>query len=78
MVEFIVMEKTADGELSGMGQHEFRIAPRTGEYIEMNDSEGIGQTYVVLAVLHAQSPAPTAGDLIVKHVGDSTSFRNSL
>ena len=78
MIEFMVMEKKADGEWEGLGRQSFRIAPRIGEYIDLNDEEGIGQTYEVIAVMHPMQPASTAGDLIIRHLGTGTDFRKNL
>jgi len=78
MVNFMVMEKTADGHLEGLELQHFKIVPRTGEYITINDEEGMGQIYLVIAVIHPMKPAPTAGDIIVRHLGASTEFRKNL
>lgn len=78
MTSFMVIEKKADGEWSGMGLRHFKVAPRVGEHIEMNDIDGIGQIYQVIAVVHPLQPAPTAGDIIIRHVTESVEFRSTL
>ena len=78
MVEFIVLEKKSDGKWEGHGTHSFKATPRVGEHIEMNDDDGIGQTYEVVAVVHPLEPTMTAGDLIIRHAGRSTDWRGSL
>ena len=75
-VEFMVM-RVKDGKYEGMGRQKFRIAPRIGEYIT-TDEDGIGQAYVVKAVMHPMEPAGTAGDIILSHVGSDLDLRKSL
>ena len=79
-VEFIVIEKKNDGHAVGLGAHEFRIPPRVGEYIGMNDANGVGQAYQVVGVALAVDPVPTgcAGDLFVRHVGTDLDMRTRL
>jgi len=80
MIEFIVMEKTVDGELEGRGPHTFHVTPRTGEYLTMDDATGSGQAYRILAVVHAVDPSATgaAGDLIIRHLGNDMDFLATL
>ncbi len=79
MICFVVMEKNKDGQWRGLGSHEFRIAPRTGEYVTLGDEKGIGQAYRVLAVIHPLEPVPDcAGDLILQHVGTDIEIRKDL
>lgn len=78
MVEFMVLEKRGDGTWEGHGQRSFKVTPRVGEHVEMNDDKGIGQTYKIIAVVHPLEGAPTAGDLIIRHVGESTDWRGAL
>lgn len=78
MVAFIVIEKKLDGKHLGLGEHEFRSAPRVGEHIIMNDNNGIGQAYEVIAVLHPLDPGSNAGDLIIRHISTDVDFRKSV
>ena len=75
-VEFMVMN-VKDGKYEGMGRQKFRVVPRTGDYITV-DENGIGQAYLVKAVLHPMEPAGTAGDLILTHAGTDLELRKSL
>lgn len=70
-VEFIVVEKTADGRTIAHGVHKFRVPPRVGEHLGMEDANRVSQGYRVIAVALAADPIPMsgAGDLYVRHVG---------
>lgn len=48
--------------------------PRTGEYFTINDREGIGQAFEVVAVIHPTNPSPSTAtvEIRAKHVGTST------
>jgi len=76
MIEFIVLEKTADGALEGRGPHTFHATPPTGEYLTMDDATGSEQAYRILAVVHAVDPSATgaAGDLLIRHLGNDVDF----
>jgi hypothetical protein len=78
LVEFIVMAKDARGDFKGLGSHHFRLAPRMGEFVTLNDDNGIGQAYEVTAVIHPLDPASAAGDLILKHIGTDVEMRMGL
>lgn len=78
MIEFMVLKKQPDGSWEGLGTHQFRAVPRVGEHIEMNDEQGIGQVYEVIAVIHPLDAAGNAGDVIIRHVATTTEFRKSL
>jgi hypothetical protein len=69
MIELMVIIRSATGDIEGLGRHSFRTAPRTGEYLTLNDKTGNGQAYRIRAVVHPLEPAPTAGDLILEYVG---------
>ena len=78
LIEFMVMVRSSSGDIDGLGRHSFRIAPRIGEYVTLNDKTGNGQAYKVKAVVHPLEPAPTAGDLILEYFGtDIEAMRNS-
>ena len=76
-VSFIVVEVSEESS-RGLGQMQFRLAPRKGENITMNDENDQAQNYEVLAVIHPSEPAATAGDLLVRHTGSDVEFRQSL
>lgn len=78
MIKFVVIEKKENGEWQGHGTNEFESAPRIGEYIEFNDADGIGQVYSILAVIHPLEPTMTAGDILIRHISNTTDFRKSL
>ena len=78
MIKFMALEKKSNGEWQGHGSHEFLATPRVGEHITMNDDEGIGQAYQIIAIMHPIAPTMTAGDLIIRHVGTDGDFRQSL
>ncbi len=67
MIRFIVMVKLSTGKIEPLGSHEFAVPPRVGEFVTMNDEDGIGQAYQVAAVVHPLDPATDAGDLILKY-----------
>ena len=76
-VSFIVIEVSEESP-KGLGQLRFRIAPRKGENITLEDKEGQAQNYEVLAVIHPSEIAATAGDLLVRHTGSDADFRSSF
>ena len=78
MVTFMVMVKQSKDKIEGLGSHKFLVPPRTGEYITMNDKEGIGQAYRVTAVIHPLDVSQHAGDLILEHVGTDVDLRMSF
>lgn len=61
-----------------LGQLQFRVAPRKGEYITLDGEEGQSQNYEVLAVVHTSELGATAGDLLVRHTGSDADFRSSF
>lgn len=78
MFRFIVIEQKVGSKPKGLGEHEFHATPRIGEHIEMNDDQGIGQIYEVIAVIHPFDAAANAGDIIIRHVATTTEFRKNL
>lgn len=78
MVEFIVIEHLEDGHPKGLGLHQFRAVPRVGEHIAMNDDQGIGQVYKVVAIIHPLDPGDNAGDIIVRYISTITEFHKSF
>lgn len=78
MIEFMVMVKRPSAEWEGLGQHQFRVAPRKGDLVTMDDENGKGQAYEVIAVIHPLEPAGTAGDLILRHIGADVEVRRRL
>ncbi|HEY1754393.1 MAG TPA: hypothetical protein VGG72_03285 [Bryobacteraceae bacterium] len=77
-VEFIVMVKKPDGSWDGLAAHGFVVPPRTGEYVTLDDENGIGQAYRVTAVLHPLDATMTAGDLVLEYVSTGLELRNNL
>lgn len=78
IIDFMVIEKKLNGDWSGHGSRAFRVAPRVGDYVSFDDSQGVGQAYEVIAVLHPLDLASTAGDLIIRHRGTDLDLRASL
>jgi hypothetical protein len=78
LVEFMVMVRNSNGNVDGLGRHSFRIAPRIGEYVTVDDKTGNGQAYKVKAVVHPLNPTSTAGDLVLEHIGTDLEMRNVL
>lgn len=78
MFRFIVIERKSGSNPKGLGEHDFRAVPRIGEHIEMNDDQGIGQVYEVIAVIHPLDASANAGDIIIRHVSTTTEFRKNL
>lgn len=70
-VEFMVMEVGLP-EVRGLGSHRFRVAPRVDDFITM-DRDGQGEAFEVVAVIHPLEPASTAGDILIRHIGNGTS-----
>ncbi len=77
LVSFIVIEVAAE-RLVGLGQMQFRVAPRQGDHITKNGDDGIAQNYEVVAVIHPSEPAETSGDLVVRYTGTDADFQRSL
>lgn len=73
-----LIEKVVGGPMpmASLGEGIFQALPHVGEHIEVEDSSGIAQIYAVLTVIH--SSRGEGNDLIVQHVGESSSFRLSL
>jgi hypothetical protein len=42
-IKYIVVEKKSDGRIVPHGEHSFRVAPHVGEYIGINDDNGVGK-----------------------------------
>lgn len=78
LVKFVVAVKHGESEFTGLGAHQFRVAPRIGEFVTFDDKKGIGQAYKVKAVIHPLEPVETAGDLILEHIGTDLDLRLSL
>jgi hypothetical protein len=77
-VGFVVMVKNG-ATWDGLGFRLFRIVPRVGEYITMNDEAGKGQAYQVKAIFHPLEILPDcAGDLILEHAGTDVAVRGGL
>jgi hypothetical protein len=79
-IEYIVVEKRFDGSSVALGTHKFRVPVHVGEYIGIDDENGVGQIYRVFAVgLAADRPVSGgAGDLYVQHSGKETAWRRNL
>jgi hypothetical protein len=78
MVSFMVMVKRSNGKIDGLGFHKFAVPPLTGEYVTMDDEEGIGQAYRVKAVIHPLELTSHAGDLYLEYVSTDLEFITSL
>jgi hypothetical protein len=78
VIEFMVMRKSPDGEWEGLGRRSFAVAPRTGEYVTLNDENGKGQAYRVKAVIHPLEMDGTAGDLVLEYVSTDADMRKGL
>jgi hypothetical protein len=78
MFEFVVMIKHDQGKWDGLGTKKFRLAPRKGEFVSLNDDQGVGQMYETVAVIHPLELVSTSGDLVLKHVGTDLAFRQNL
>lgn len=50
---------------------ELAAAPRVGEYLSLNDPNGIGQSFEVLAVIHPVNPGSSTATVEVRlrHIG---------
>lgn len=77
LIEFMVMTKNPLEDFEPLGSQKFRVAPRVGEYVTINEN-GVGQAYRVKAVIHPLEPAGTAGDLVLEHVGTDLELRMGL
>lgn len=77
-VSFIVIVKDPLAAPKGLGEKSFRVAPRVGEYVTVNNPEGVGIAYRVKAVIHPLELAPTAGDLILESAGNEIDLMQSL
>ena len=53
----------------GLGKQAFQAMPRVGEYIAMNDENGVGRIYEVVAVIHGAAPCSTAGEIYIRYAG---------
>ena len=81
MVEFRVMSHNGTdgkGSWAGLGLQKFRVPPREGDFIGVEDAANIAQVYQVVALLHPLEPTSTAGELIVKYFGTDVAFRKKL
>ena len=76
MVEAMLMLIESETKVKGLYKREFRVMPRVGEFITMDqpDEEGepVGQIYRVVEVHHPAEPAPTMGDIYIVHEGNLT------
>jgi hypothetical protein len=77
MVSFIVIE-VVGGKVIGLGAHEFKVAPRTGEFVTLSDENDIGQAYRVKAVIHPLEPASHAGDIYLEYFGTNLDLISAL
>ncbi len=78
MIEFMVVEKKSDGSVQGFGRKSFRVTPRVGEFVTMEDEEGVSHAYKVIGVIHPLEPASTSGDLYLKYVGKINDLQKQL
>ncbi len=80
MIRFMVIERTGSRpeDWQGHGSQEFAAAPQKGDFITKDDEKGIGQTYEVIAAVHPMTPASTAGDLLIRHVGSIMDWKRTL
>lgn len=78
MNSFMVMVKHDNGKIDGLGSHEFVVPPRTGEYVTMNDKEGIGQAYRVKTVAYPLDPSSHAGDLYLEYISTDLEFIKNI
>lgn len=51
---------------SSLGRLRFQSCPRRGEFISLNDKDGVGQIYEVVSVVHA----PAVEDEVPTTIGD--------
>jgi hypothetical protein len=77
-ISFVVIVKDPLTDPKGLGEKSFRIAPRVGEHVTVNDPDGVGKAYRVKAVIHPLELAPTAGDLILESAGDEIDLMRSV
>ncbi len=77
-ISFIVIVKDPLTDPKGLGERRFRVAPRVGEYVAMDNPDGVGIVYRVKAVIHPLELTTTAGDLIVESAGDEIDLLRSL
>lgn len=62
----------------GLGGMEFAVSPRIGEYLSINDDDGIGQAYRIVAVLHAPNMGKTIGDILAVYECTDVELRSRL
>ncbi|MEI8393476.1 MAG: hypothetical protein WCF85_01990 [Rhodospirillaceae bacterium] len=80
-VDFMVCDWTT-GERVGLGLKKFKVTPVVGDIISVNDKNGIGQAYKVIARILPLDDPDAAGDLELVRISDLLgyygSIRNSL
>ena len=70
MVKFMLMVQSENGDWEGLGEHHFEIPPQRGDLITNNGEHDQVLTYKVIGTVHPMDGASTAGDLLVKLVGN--------
>ena len=74
MIEFMVTtRRPGASQWEELGARSFRVAPRRGEWIDID-----GRAYEVLVVVHPPEPAATAGDILVRDLGKVLDVRRQL
>ncbi len=82
LFEYLMIEITKNGEMNGLGAHQFKAPLHRGDFVIM-DNKGEedkyfgGKAYEVVAVKLATG-APAAGDLIVKLIGGDEDLNEQL
>ncbi|MDV6373759.1 hypothetical protein [Deinococcus arenicola] len=74
----LIVKTKGSSSWKGLGTKQFRMMPRIGEFIEMNDDAGIGQAYRGVGILHPTEIASNMGDVLVVYECDSTELRQRL
>ncbi|MFP5226016.1 MAG: hypothetical protein ACLGXA_00185 [Acidobacteriota bacterium] len=77
-ISFVVIVKDRFATARGLGEKTFRVAPRVGDYITVNNPDGVGMAYRVKAIIHPLELAPTAGDLILESAGTEIDLMQSI
>ncbi|MDJ0568587.1 MAG: hypothetical protein QNJ53_06025 [Pleurocapsa sp. MO_192.B19] len=77
MSKYQVMEILADGKIKTISAFEFKVLPRVGEIISVDETTSIGETsavyYQVAYVVHGTENSLNAIDILVKRVYDTYS-----
>ena len=77
-IAFVVIVKDPLTPPIGLGERSFRVAPRVGDYVTVDDPDGVGIAYRVKAIIHPLELAPTAGDLILESAGTEVDLLQDL